>query len=180
MSGTFPWYVARAGGVLAFVLLTLCVVAGLTLSGRARSTRWPRFAIEEVHRYLGILTGSFVALHGVALLLDTYLPFSLAQLVVPGASSYRPLATAFGVVAAELLAAVAASNALRKRIAYARWRRIHYATFAVWGLALVHGLTAGSDARAPWLLWIDVVCVATVAGLATWRVLDRRPVAARA
>jgi sulfoxide reductase heme-binding subunit YedZ len=125
-----------------------------------------------VHRYLGLLTGAFIGLHALGLLLDTYLPFSVTQLVVPGASSYRPLAVALGVVAAELLAAVAVTNALRKRIPHVLWRRVHCATFAVWAFALVHGLTAGTDARAPWALALYTVAAASVAGLTVWRAGD--------
>ena len=130
---TTAWYAARAGGMLAFALLTASVVLGLALSGRARprrrlggadnqdaralpvrpsaltgraarplfqttSERWPRFAVEDVHRFVGLLAGGFVGVHVLALLVDTYVPFSLAQVLVPGASSYRPLATGLGVV----------------------------------------------------------------------------------
>jgi hypothetical protein len=35
----YAWYAARAGGMLAFVLLTASVVVGLLLSGRARLDR---------------------------------------------------------------------------------------------------------------------------------------------
>jgi hypothetical protein len=97
------WYTARAGGLVAFGLLTLAVLAGLTLSGRAKLRYWPRFAVEDVHRFLGLLTAAFVALHVLALFVDGYMPFSLTQLVVPGAAAYRPFATALGIVAAELL-----------------------------------------------------------------------------
>src|ERR1700719_3141075 len=57
-----------------------------------------------------------------------YLPFSLEQLAVPFASRYRPLPTALGIVAMELLVAVAITNLLRQRLPYRAWRRIHYAT----------------------------------------------------
>ena len=146
------WYVAHAGGLLAYLLLSSSVVAGLLLSGRARLKHWPRFAVEDVHRFLGILAGTFIVIHGGALLVDSYLPFSLGQLLVPGTAPYRPLAAACGVVAAELLAALAVTNRYRKRLPYDWWRRAHMLNFAVWALALVHGLTVGTDALTPWAL----------------------------
>jgi len=36
---------------------------------------------------------------------------------------------------------------LRKRIGQRGWRRLHYATFAAFVLALGHALTAGTDLR---------------------------------
>jgi predicted ferric reductase len=146
------WYAARAGGILAYLLLSASVALGLLLSGRARLQRWPRFALEDVHRFLGILAGTFIVIHGGALLLDHVVPFSLGQLLVPGTASYRPLAVALGVVAAELLAALAVTNHYRKRLPHTLWRRLHLLNFAVWGLALAHGLTAGTDAFTTWAL----------------------------
>ena len=146
------WYAARAGGFLAYLLLSASVAAGLLLSGRARLVRWPRFALEDVHRFLGILAGTFIVVHGGALLLDQVVPFSLGRLLVPGAASYRPVWVAFGIVAAELLAALAVTNHYRRRLAHGLWRRLHMLNFAVWGLALVHGLTAGTDASTTWAL----------------------------
>ena len=83
------WYIARAGGIVAFALLTAAVVVGLLLSGRSASKRWPKFALEDVHRFLGILVAVFIGVHALGLLLDSYLPFSIRDLVVPGTAPYR-------------------------------------------------------------------------------------------
>jgi sulfoxide reductase heme-binding subunit YedZ len=169
-STVLTWYVARAAGILAFVLLTAGVVVGLALAGRARLQRWPRFAVEDVHRFLGLLAGSFVVLHGLALLVDGYLPFSLSQLLVPGTAPYRPLPTALGIVGAELLAALAITNRFRKRLSYRFWRRAHTLNFAVWLLALLHGITAGTDTGTAWGAGLYGVCTAAVAGAGAWRI----------
>jgi methionine sulfoxide reductase heme-binding subunit len=168
------WYVARAGGLAAFTLLSVTVLLGLTLSLRARRPGWSRFAVEDVHRFAGVLTGAFVGLHGLALLLDEFVPFSLSQLLIPGTSSYRPLATALGIVAAELLAALAIANHYRERLSYRFWRRTHYVNFAVWALALVHGVTAGTDAREPWALGLYAIAAGSIAALGVWRALRTR------
>jgi methionine sulfoxide reductase heme-binding subunit len=163
------WYLARASGIVAVVLLTVAVVLGLTLSGRAKLRYWPRFAVEDVHRFAGLLTGTFISLHVLTLFVDSYMPFSLTQLVVPGTSPYRPLSTALGVVAAELLLALAITNRYRKQFSYRFWRRAHYLNFAVWALALAHGLADGTDRAAPWALALYIVAAATVAGCLAWR-----------
>jgi methionine sulfoxide reductase heme-binding subunit len=111
------WYVARSAGLVAYLLLSASFVLGVLMSARAQ-LGWPRFAVGEIHRFLAILTGVFVAVRGASLLLDQVVPFSLAQVIVPFTSSYRPFAVGLGVVAAELVAAVGISNALRRRIAY--------------------------------------------------------------
>ena len=161
MSSTL-WYFARSAGILAYLLLSSSAVLGLVMSARAR-TSWPRFAVEEVHRFLAILTGVFVALHGLTLLLDRVVPLSLAQAIVPFTSTYRPFAVGLGVLSAELLAAVGVSNLLRKKIPHRLWRRIHYLTFAVWLGATAHGLLAGTDRQDPWLVALMGLSVCSVA-----------------
>jgi predicted ferric reductase len=168
---TVTWYVVRASGVLAFVFLTVSVVLGLLLSGRVRAELWPRFALEDVHGFAGVVAGVFIVVHGFALLIDTYMPFSLLQLVVPGTSGYRPLATASGIVAAELLAALAVTNRLRRQIPHRLWRRAHYLNFAVWALALAHGIAAGTDAGTLWAGFLYTLCGGAVAGFTVWRAL---------
>ena len=121
--------------------------------------------VEEVHRFLAILTGVFIVLHGGALLLDTVVPFSLARELVPFTTAYRPFAVGLGVVAAELTAAVGISNALRSRLPHGVWRRVHYLTLAVWAFATLHGLLAGTDRFDPWFAGLAGMSVAA-AGMA--------------
>jgi predicted ferric reductase len=161
MSAT-AWYVARSSGIVAYLLLSSSVVLGALMAGRVRFT-WPRFAVEEVHRFLALLAGVFIAVHALALLLDTVVPISLAQELVPFASPYRPFAVGLGVLAAELMAAVGITNFFRSRLPHRVWRRAHYLTLAVWALATVHGFLAGTDRLDPWFAGIAVGTVAAVA-----------------
>jgi methionine sulfoxide reductase heme-binding subunit len=155
------WYTARSAGVVAYLLLSSSVVLGLSMSARA-SFVWPRFAVEEVHRFLTIVTAVFVTVHGASLLLDRVVPISLGQELVPFTSHYRTFAVGLGIVAAELMAAVGVTNALRKQIPHRFWRRAHYLTFAVWLAATVHGLLAGTDRADPWFLALVGMSVASV------------------
>jgi len=82
-SSPVAWYAARAGGVVAYLLLTTVVLLGLQMSSKRRIQRWPRIAIEDVHRFAAFAAGSFVVIHVVAIAIDSYLPFSLQSLVVP-------------------------------------------------------------------------------------------------
>lgn len=164
------WYAARAAGVVAYVLLTCVVALGLTMSSKRALSRWPRFALEDVHRFGGILVGVFVSIHVVTIAIDSYLRFSIAAIVVPFVTSYRPLWTALGIVAAELLVALAVTNRLRnRRLSYDVWRRLHYANFAVWLAATLHGLAAGTDRGTWWLLAVQTAALALIAGLTASR-----------
>jgi sulfoxide reductase heme-binding subunit YedZ len=132
--------------------------------------RWPRFAVEDVHRFGGVLVGSFIAIHVATIAIDSYMPFTPAQLVVPLTDTYRPLWTALGIVAAELLLALALANRLRRRMPHRWWRATHYLNFAVWGAATLHGIGTGSDRSAPWMVAIYAVAVALVLALLAHRI----------
>ena len=163
------WYAARASGVAAYVALSLVVSLGLTLGGKAQSRLWPRFSVEDVHRFGGLLVGSLIGVHVLTIAADSFLPFSLTQLLVPFTSRYRPLWTGLGIAAAELLLALAITNHYRRRLPYRFWRTAHYLNFAVWTLASVHGLMSGTDRGAPWLAILYGVSVASVLMLLLWR-----------
>ena len=124
------------------------------------------------------MAGTFILIHVGALLVDSYMPFSLANVLVPGTDPYRPLAVAAGVISAELLVALALANRYRQSLSYRFWRRTHYLNFAMWTLAFVHGLTAGTDTGSAWALAMYLGAASLVAGLAASRFVApeaRRP-----
>jgi methionine sulfoxide reductase heme-binding subunit len=163
------WYAARAAGVAAYVVLSLVVSIGLTLGGKAQNRTWPRFSVEDIHRFGGLLVGSLIGVHVLAIAADSFLPFSLTQLLVPFTSSYRPLWTGLGIAAAEILVALAITNHYRRRLPYAFWRKAHYLNFAVWAFASLHGLFGGTDRGATWLAILYAASVSTVLTLLVWR-----------
>jgi len=157
------------------VLLTSAVLLGMTMSSRRRIERWPRIAVEDLHRFVAFAAGTFVVIHIGAIAIDAYLPFSLKSLILPFVSRYRPAWVGLGIVAAELMLAVAISNRMRNRaLPYATWRKLHYATFGVWATATIHGLGSGTDRSTIWLVTIEVAAVGAVLGVLAWRVLQRR------
>jgi len=143
------WYAIRASGVLAFVLLTCTVLVGVGLAGKVRLARWPRFTVDALHRYLGTLFWVFLGVHVVTTAVDSYVSLSIADIVVPFASSYRSLGLGLGIAATELLLALAIVNRMRDKLSYGFWRRAHYVNFAVWVGSTLHGLLTGTDSLVP-------------------------------
>jgi hypothetical protein len=170
---SLDWYVARGAGVTAWVLLTIVVLLGTGLASRLRRLQ-PRLAVENVHRFASLLAATFVVIHVVAIAIDSWLPFTPRQLLVPLAAHYRPIWTAAGIVAAELMLAIGIANRLRGRIPYGLWRRIHYGTLVVWAAATAHAVGVGTDRGAPWLVALVAVLAGLAAGGIAWRFGRRR------
>ena len=140
------WYVARAAGLVAFGALTLSVWLGLGMSTRLLGPKRHK-SLFVWHQTLAWTGLSMLVLHAGALLFDPTLHFGLASVLAPFASAWRPVAVAAGVIAGWLTLVLAVSFRLRKRIGQRGWRRLHYAAFAAFALALGHALTAGTDLR---------------------------------
>ena len=173
-SNPVDWYAARAAGITAYLLLSGVVLVGLTMGAKKAFRRWPRFAVEDVHRFGGLLVGSFVSIHIVAIAIDSWLPFSLSSLVVPFTSRYRPIWVGLGIAAVELLLAIAITNHYRRRMPYRTWRRVHYLNFVVWGAATAHGLGSGTDRSAPWALALYAIACSAVSAAVVWRLARGR------
>ena len=166
------WLLARSAGFTAYVLLTLSVLAGLVVKSRPFRSLKPA-AVVDTHRTFAMLGLGALALHGTALVLDQTVRMPVWALVVPFTSSYRPVATAIGVLTAELMILVYASFSMRKRIGRKNWRRLHWATYAIFAGATVHGLPSGTDTTRPWAFALYLGAVASVAAATAYRALAR-------
>lgn len=141
------WVSARGAGIAAYSLLAAGTMWGLLLSSKTLSGRISTKSLTFVHEALSV--GALVAtiIHVSAILTDQYVGFTLADVLVPGSTSWRPLAVAFGIVALYGMVLTSATFYIRRRIGQATWRAIHYLTYGVFTAALLHGIKAGTDSH---------------------------------
>ena len=167
------WYVTRASGAVALILLTLSLIVGVAAIGRVKTDRWPRFAIDGIHRTGSLLALAFLIVHIATAVLDSFAPIRLVDAVIPFAGSYRPLWLGLGAVGFDLLLAVIITSLVRARLGYRSWRAVHWLAYLAWPVALVHGLGTGSDVRLGWMLAVNVLCTAIVLIAVVARDADR-------
>jgi len=159
-------------------LVLLSVTVGLGVVGVKRwgSTRWPRIVTAGLHRTVSLLAVCFLAVHITTAILDGWIGLSWFGAIIPFQSTYRPIWVGIGALTFDLLIAVMATSLLRRHLSRRTWRLVHWTTWLMWPLALVHALGSGSDIGSGWALGIGVSCVAMVLLALVWRV---RPAAAR-
>jgi predicted ferric reductase len=137
------WSVDRAAGMAALLLSAASIVVGLLQGRGGRVLRAAdRFPLHEA---LGIAVITAIAVHGLSFAVDGFFSAGIIGTLVPFASPYRPLAVAAGQIAAYGLIALSLSFYLRGRIGTRRWRTLHRYIPVPWGLAVLHGVFAGSD-----------------------------------
>lgn len=168
------WYLTRGTGFVSLVLLTASVVLGIAHVSRWSSPRFPRFVTATLHKNVSLLVAVFLAIHVVTAIADSFAPIGWLDVIVPFHSSYRPLWLGLGAVAFDLFAALIISSLLRNRIGYQAWRVIHWAAYACWPIAFLHGLGTGSDSRVGWSLLLNFVCLGAVLAAVVWRLVIAR------
>jgi methionine sulfoxide reductase heme-binding subunit len=169
------WYLTRSTGAVALLLLSLAVALGVADVRRWSSPRWPRFAVDSLHRSVSLLAIVFLVLHILTSILDSFAPISLLDAFIPFAGSYRPFWLGLGAVSFDLLLAVTITSLMRQRMGYASWRAIHWLTYASWPIALLHGFGTGSDVKGTWLLALSIACLAVVLAAVLARVIAGWP-----
>lgn len=169
------WYLMRASGLVAVVLLTLALVGGIVNVRRFAAPRWPRVVTVLLHRNVALLAAAFLVVHVATAALDSYVVVGKLAVIIPFTSRWDRLWIGLGTAAVDSLLAVMITSLLRARLSYRTWRTVHWLAYVTWPLAMVHGFSAGTDSAAPWALSVYAVAVALVVVAVGWRL--RRPLA---
>jgi sulfoxide reductase heme-binding subunit YedZ len=156
------WYATRGLGTATLIVLTGTVVLGIVTARGWTGERTPAFVAADLHRNLSLIAILLLLAHIVTTVLDPFAHITLRDVIVPTGAAYRPVWLGLGVDATWVLVVVAATSLLRERIGPRLWRLIHWAAYASWPLAVIHGLGTGSDAQAPWLIAVVASCVVAV------------------
>jgi len=170
----FWWFLARSSGIVAWALLAASVALGLVLSTRALGRRPAPAWTLDLHRGVSGMAVLLTAVHLAALVADSYVEFGAVEILVPMASSWRPVAVTWGVIALYLLVAVEVSSLLRTRIPARVWRRVHLTSFALYILATVHFAAAGTDAEGMPSIVAILGSMVVIAALTLVRILAPR------
>jgi hypothetical protein len=173
------WYIARGAGLAALLLLSVSTAIGALMVGRGRAAN--RVVGQYLHRVTGALGLAALTLHLGSILADSYAHVGWTASIIPFTSEYRPTWVGLGTLAIYTFLLVAAVGFARGRMAASKvgakiWRGLHGLAYAGWGLAMLHGLKAGTDASVPWVRLLYIGCAIAVAGSVAVRFgLAKRP-----
>lgn len=170
-TANIPWYLSRSTGLVAYLLLFATVVLGISVRTKGLDRMIARWRVTDLHTFLSVLVLVFVAVHAGVLLFDSFMGFSVLQILVPFTAPYRPIWTSFGIISAYLLIIISVSFLVRRWIGYRAWRTLHYTNFAIYVAALVHGIYTGTDSTTLWADAIYFFTAATVLGLVLYRIV---------
>jgi methionine sulfoxide reductase heme-binding subunit len=165
------WYIARASGLVLYLITWLTMLLGLGLTTRLANGPLGRGLAASLHAYAFHLWYGFLTLHMLSLAIDPTQEFGARELLVPFASDVRQPWTGLGVLAAELTVVLGASFAVRRVAGFRAWRALHWLAFPVFAIGLAHGVGAGTDSDNPGMLLLYLVTAGTVVFATTYRLL---------
>jgi predicted ferric reductase len=148
------WYLSRGTAFVSLSILWLSMALGLGISNKM-ARLWPGApAAFAIHEYVSLLGLAFALFHALILLGDRYINFTVAQIFLPFAAvDYRPVWVGIGQIGFYVWLIVNVSFYIRRRIGQKTWRVIHYLSFAMYLMGLLHGLFSGTDSGASWAQW---------------------------
>jgi methionine sulfoxide reductase heme-binding subunit len=165
------WYMSRATGIVALILLTVVFVLGIAVRGKSTLPGLPRFGTADLHRNISLLAVAFVAVHVLTAVLDSFVHIPLLAAVVPFSSGYERLWLGIGAVGFDLMLALIATSLLRGRLNPRLWRAIHLTAYLCWPIALVHSVFASKDLRQFPMMFIAIASVVLIIAAVAWRVV---------
>lgn len=175
LSVSWPWYTTRAAGLVAAASLIL-----LILSGIGQVTGYTFKFIQPItawatHRALGLAFLGSIILHVVSLLFDRFVPFNIGDVLIPFASSYKPLSlggiglgslyVALGIISLYLTILVVVTSLLWIDKKPYTWKLIHFVSYFTLVAVFVHALILGTDTGHGWIriIWVALGIMTLVA-----------------
>jgi predicted ferric reductase len=182
MTSQIWWNVTRASANIAMVLILLTVFWGVLLATRVLKPNDRPVWLRDIHTWMGGLALIFTIIHMLTLIADSYISFTFVSVLVPYASSWKPLPVSLGILGFYILAAVQITSLMMRKMKRTTWRRIHLLSYAQFVLVMAHTLTAGSDVGKAWYSGITVAIAMVGAAIFGIRFIFGKfsPAAARA
>ena len=151
----WPWYITRASGIVAAVLLFMLIISGVGLiTGYTFKFLEPLNA-WATHRAMGLAFFVALIVHGGSLLFDTYIKFNIAQIFLPFLSNYKTstlfnhpvgsLYVAMGIIAFYFILAIVLSSLLWINKKPNQWKSLHFLSYLVFIFVFIHALYIGTD-----------------------------------
>ena len=151
------WNMIRLSGFLALFFVTFSI--GFGMMSKISWLKKKKALSHFIH--LSSAWGSVLSLvfHLSLLLVDTYQPFTLKELLVPFTANYASLAAGLGTLAFYFIITVYLTSKFgMKKLKHKTWKRIHWLGIPAWIFALVHGVMIGTDTATSWGITYYLVC----------------------
>ncbi|WP_274654535.1 ferric reductase [Paenibacillus humicola] len=142
------WQIIRVTGIVSYILLTLGVALGIAYG----LPLWPRkmkTVLYKIHSFATISGTALGLLHGAVTVIDTYVPYTWRELLVPFTAHYDPVLSGLGTLCGYAMLLVILTTDLRNLLKRRVWLAFHLLSYPIFAMAAIHGFFMGTDSRFP-------------------------------
>jgi sulfoxide reductase heme-binding subunit YedZ len=166
------WFISRAAGLVAYLLLWGSTVWGILISSKAVKEFVSGPLAVTLHNITAWVAIGFSMVHALALLGDRIVSFNLAGILVPFTASYQPFLTGLGTLSVYAGLLVTGSFYLSRRLGRRTWRTIHMLSYGMFVAVTVHSVFLGTDSRTLVMQMIYLIAGSSVLFLSLYRMLS--------
>lgn len=181
--------IARIIGLLGLALLIVSSCGGVLLASKtAQKLKMLKGKTFTYHRTVSIVGACLFFLHPIPLLLAHHTTgMRWWNVFVPFTAPKQGILIAWGIIAAYTLVVVTVSSIYIKKMPRRQWRILHYGSYVVLGLGLIHALTISNEfakyepfrIEEPDKFLLAVVAVPVALLFPIWRIFAARRLRAR-
>lgn len=139
------WYISRASGLMAYLLLWLVMFFGLAIRTPIVKNIFPPAFSYETHTWLSVQALILVFFHSGALLWDKYLRLKFLDLAVPFHSPIYANEITLGILGLYLMIILILTSYFRKFFSQKIWRAVHFLNILLFIIVTIHAFLLGTD-----------------------------------
>jgi len=142
--------IGRWLGIVGLAVLVVSGIGGTLLASRtAQKLKFLKGKTFKYHRLFSLIGAGLFLLHPIPMILATHTTgMRIRDIFVPFIAPKQTLWIGLGTVAAYVLLVVTVSSIYIKEMKRTTWRALHYGTYLVFVLGLVHGLFISGEFKA--------------------------------
>jgi len=129
-------------GLAAIYILSLNVLLGLLMGARYNTwKRWPhrRINVLKWHNWTAYVALGLALMHPIPLLFVDKPHFGVGDVLVPLSSPQHPIINSLGALSLYVLVFTVITSIYRAEIGRQRWKPLHYLTYLMALLLVIHG-----------------------------------------
>ena len=170
------WYLSRASGMVAWIVLGITCLWGILLITRMLKPADRPAWLLDLHRYLGVLSIVTTGAHMATLVGDNWEHWGWSELFIPFTKlEYsNSAAIAWGLFAFYLMVVIQLTSWVMKWLPKKLWHAIHLLSYVLFVMVTIHGFKAGSDSTNIVFFTVAVGAIAILLFALVARVLQGR------
>jgi sulfoxide reductase heme-binding subunit YedZ len=162
------WQMIRSLGIVSYLFLAIGICLGISYSMPILPASWKK-TMYKLHNFFTIGGTAMGLLHGVITVIDTYMPYTWNEVLIPFTSEQHPILNGLGTISGYLMLIVIFTSDIRNKLKKSVWFVLHVMAYPSFFMAFIHGYFLGTDTSNPAVHAMYLVTIAAVLGVSVLR-----------